>query len=138
MLSVSLTEALIALFSSAFVSATIFPGASEAVLLALVHQWPESAWQAFIVATAGNTLGAMTSYLLGRLLPDAKKDSRALSWCRRWGAWSLLLTWLPVVGDALSVAAGWLRISWPVAFLFILLGKAARYAVIVGAGTQFF
>ena len=103
MLSVSLTEALIALFSSAFVSATIFPGASEAVLLALVHQWPESAWQAFIVATAGNTLGA-----------------------------------LPVVGDALSVAAGWLRISWPVAFLFILLGKAARYAVIVGAGTQFF
>ena len=65
----TLYEALAGLFTSAFVSATLFPGASEAVLLALVHAWPDEITVAVAVATIGNTLGSMTSYIIGRLFP---------------------------------------------------------------------
>lgn len=107
----TLYEALAGLFTSAFVSATLFPGASEAVLLALVHAWPDEITAAVTVATIGNTLGSMTSYLIGRLFPK-KVSGKAIDWLTRWGVWALLFAWLPLVGDALPLAAGWLRISW--------------------------
>lgn len=125
----TLMEALVGLFTSAFVSATLFPGASEAVLLALVHSWPEAIVTIVAVAAVGNTLGSMTSYLIGRLFPK-KVSAKALDWLSRWGALALLFAWLPVVGDALPLAAGWLRISWAQSLFFIFVGKTARYAAL--------
>lgn len=125
----TLMEALVGLFTSAFVSATLFPGASEAVLLALVHSRPEAIVTIVAVAAVGNTLGSMTSYLIGRLFPK-KVSAKALDWLSRWGALALLFAWLPVVGDALPLAAGWLRISWAQSLFFIFVGKTARYAAL--------
>ena len=106
----TLYEALAGLFTSAFVSATLFPGASEAVLLALISSWPESSWLAVGVASVANTLGSMTSYLIGRFFPR-KVSNRAIEWLERWGVWSLL---------------------------FILVGKSARYVALALGFTQFF
>lgn len=133
----TLYEALAGLFTSAFVSATLFPGASEAVLLALISSWPESSWLAVGVASVANTLGSMTSYLIGRFFPR-KVSNRAIEWLERWGVWSLLFAWLPLVGDALPLAAGWLRIPWAKSAFFILVGKSARYVALALGFTQFF
>lgn len=133
----TLYEALAGLFTSAFVSATLFPGASEAVLLALISSWPESSWLAVGVASVANTLGSMTSYLIGRFFPR-KVSNRAIEWLERWGVWSLLFAWLPLVGDALPLAAGWLRIPWTKSAFFILVGKSARYVALALGFTQFF
>jgi len=118
-----------ALFVSSFLSATLLPGNSEVVLLALLHQAPALKWSAVLVATLGNTLGGMTSYLIGRVLP-APVENHALAWMRRYGPAALLLSWVPVVGDGLCVASGWLRQNAIPAALFIALGKAARYWVL--------
>lgn len=136
-MDLTLNEALIGLFTSAFVSATLFPGGSEAVLLALIHHWPEGLVLALSVATVGNTLGSMTSYVIGRLFPK-KVSSRAIEWFERWGVWALLFAWLPVVGDALPVAAGWLRIGWVKSLIFIFVGKALRYGALALGFSQLF
>lgn len=130
-------EALSGLFVSAFVSATLFPGASEAVLLALVSQWPHSLWVTVAVAAVANTLGSMTSYIIGRFFPK-KVSNRALDWLAKWGEWALLLAWLPIVGDALPLAAGWLRISWFKSLIFIFVGKAMRYTALAFGFAQLF
>jgi len=117
------------LFLSSFLSATLLPGNSEVVLLALLHEAPELKWPAVILATLGNTLGGMTSYLIGRLLPEPV-ENRALGWMRRYGPAALLFAWVPVVGDGLCVASGWLRQNAMGAAVFIALGKAARYWVL--------
>jgi membrane protein YqaA with SNARE-associated domain len=114
------------LFASSFLSATLLPGNSEIVLLALLQKAPQLAWSAVAVATVGNTLGGLTSYLLGRFLPKPK-PYRALRWLSRYGPAALLLSWVPVIGDGLCVASGWLRQNVVVAVLFIALGKFARY-----------
>ncbi|MCC7549756.1 MAG: DedA family protein [Burkholderiales bacterium] len=122
------------LFVSAFLAATVLPGGSEVVLYALLAHDPAALWPALAVATLGNTLGALTSYLLGRLLPASRRASpRALDWIRRGGAAVLLLSWVPVIGDALCVAAGWLRIPPGRSALFIVVGKFARYWVVAQA-----
>lgn len=118
-----------ALFVSSFVSATLLPGGSEAVLWAVVRGDHSLLWPAIAVATTGNTLGGLTSYLLGRLLPQ-RKALRGVEWVRRHGAPALLLSWLPVVGDGLCVAAGWLRVNPLLATTCIALGKFARYCVV--------
>lgn len=87
-----------------------------------------------LLATAGNTLGAMTTWLIGRLIPERKKTGRALAWLKRWGAPALLLSWLPVVGDALPLAAGWLRMPAAPCAVWVAVGKLLRY-VVVAAGT---
>ena len=114
------------LFISAFVSATILPGNSEIVLIAVLAKFPSFFWETIVVATVGNTLGGMTSYAVGRVLPK-RVEGKALLWLTRHGEWALLLSWVPVIGDALCVAAGWLRINaWRV-LLMLALGKCARY-----------
>jgi len=118
-----------ALFVSSFVSATLFPGGSEAVLWGVVHADRSLLWPAIFVATAGNTLGGLTSYVLGRVLPR-RETLRGIDWVRRHGAPALLLSWLPVIGDGLCVAAGWLRMNPVLAAVFIALGKFARYCVV--------
>jgi membrane protein YqaA with SNARE-associated domain len=122
------------LFASAFLSATLLPGGSEIVLYAVLAHDAAALWPALLAATIGNTLGALTSYLLGRLIPQRHAASaRALHWMRRGGAPVLLLSWVPVIGDALCVAAGWLRIPPGRATAFIAAGKFVRYWVVAQA-----
>ena len=127
---------LAALFAAAFVSATVLPASSEVVLAAVVKGQPDRLWAAIAVATAGNTLGGLTTYGLGRLLPQKRLPAdRPLAWLRRYGAAALLLSWVPIAGDALCAAAGWLKVPLGRATLAIAAGKLARYVVVAYAAT---
>ena len=128
-MSMTLSAALWALATSAFVSSTLFRGGSEAVFLLVLHNYPEAFFIAFLIATLANTAGSMTGYVIGRFLPK-NVENRAIKQCEKYGAWALLFAWLPLIGDALPVAAGWLKIQWFKALLAILIGKAFRYAAI--------
>jgi membrane protein YqaA with SNARE-associated domain len=119
------------LFVAAFVSATLLPANSEIVLAAVLHAFPERAFEAIVVASLGNTLGGMTTYGVGRLLPHRSVPAaRALAWVRRYGATALLLSWVPIIGDALCLAAGWLRVPWRASLLAMAAGKLARYVLV--------
>ncbi|MRR51901.1 MAG: DedA family protein [Rhodocyclaceae bacterium] len=120
---------LASLFLSSFLAATLLPGGSEAVLFALLRLHPELLAPALILATFGNTLGGLSTYALARLLPQ-KLGEKPLALARRWGAPVLILAWAPVIGDALCVAAGWLRLPWLPCVLWMALGKALRYGFI--------
>ena len=105
----------------------MLPGNSEVVFIAVLAKFPALLWQCIAVATIGNTLGGMTSYGVGRAFPNKIKENTALSWLRRYGEWMLLLSWVPLIGDALCVAAGWLRINPWLTLLMLAIGKCARY-----------
>ena len=132
-----------ALFVSAFLAATLLPGGSEAVLAVLAVRDDYDPWLLLAVATAGNTLGGMSTWAVGRFFgwryPASRftqpKYDRPLRWLQQWGSPALLLSWMPVVGDALCLAGGWLRVHWLAALAWIAIGKAARYAVIVYAAS---
>ena len=119
------------LFGAAFLAATLLPFPSEAVLFAYVTMHPDRAALAVAVATAGNTAGGMVTYLAGRLIPQKQLDPRAMVLLRRWGAPATVLGFLPVVGEAICVAAGWLRVHWLAALLFTAAGRLARYLAVV-------
>ena len=123
------TTSLWALFTSSFLAATLLPGGSEVVLFGVLKLHPEQYWPALGVATLGNTLGGMSSYLIGRIIPQTK-PIKGLDAVRKYGSPALLLSWVPIIGDPLCVAAGWLRLSPWLSALFIALGKFARYWVI--------
>jgi membrane protein YqaA with SNARE-associated domain len=125
----SASSALWALFTSSFLAATLLPGGSEIVLYGVLRAYPEARWTAVAVATVGNTLGALTSYAIGRLIPPSK-PLKGVAALQRYGSPVLLLSWVPFVGDPLCVAAGWLRVKLVPAVAFIALGKLARYAAI--------
>ena len=139
---------LFGLFLSAFVSATLVPMSSEAVLAALIaaHGW--DVVLLVLVATAGNTLGAMVNWALGRFclhwrasrwFPISEANlEKGSAWFRRFGTWSLLFAWLPVVGDPLTFAAGIARVPFPLFLTLVLAGKLARYAVVGALSTTFF
>ena len=122
----------------AFVGATLVPVSSEvAVVAALKLGIPP--WQVFLSASAGNALGASFNYGLGWLfgarvrarLEASRTGRRALQFAERYGKWSLLGSWLPVVGDPLCLAAGLFRIS-PLFFAAVGVGtRVARYALII-------
>lgn len=122
------------LFLASFLSATLLPGGSEAVLFAVAHRYPGEAVAALLLATLGNTLGGMATYAMARLLPEkvlGRLPPARLDQVRRWGAPALILAWAPLVGDALCGAAGWLRLrAWPCA-LWMAAGKGARYAAVL-------
>jgi len=117
------------LFASSFLSATLLPGNSEIVLVAVLGGAPQLKWQAVLIATIGNTAGGLTSYLIGRLFPKPR-EGRAVAWLARYGPAALVLSWLPIVGDALCVASGWLRQNAAAAALFMAAGKFVRYWVL--------
>ncbi|MCX7176386.1 MAG: DedA family protein [Proteobacteria bacterium] len=127
---------LLGLFVSSFLSATLLPGGSEAVLFAVVRLHPEQTTAALMLATVGNTLGGMSTYLLARLLPQRELPVR-LEFVKRYGAVALVLAWAPLIGDALCAAAGWLRLNWLSCLLWMALGKFGRY-VLVAAGAGMF
>ncbi|KJG19623.1 membrane protein [Photobacterium iliopiscarium] len=122
------------LFATGFLSATLLPGGSEANLIAALNMGDNPVWQIVAVVTIGNTLGGLTNYWLGLLLPDKtaenKQSNKALLWLKKYGYWSLLLSWMPLIGDPLCLAAGWLRMRfwWCVAAIFI--GKMIRYVAL--------
>ena len=118
------------LFALSFAAATLVPLPSEASLFAYVHIYPERAALAVAVATVGNTAGGMTSYGIGRLIAPRNLSARAIAWLRRYGAAATALAWLPIVGDALCVAAGWLRLHWATVLAFMVAGRLARYIVV--------
>src|SRR5688572_18056775 len=118
------------LFALSFAAATLVPLPSEASLFAYVHIHPERAALAVAVATVGNTAGGMTTYGIGRLIPPRKLSARAVGWLRRYGAAATALAWLPFLGDALCVAAGWLRMHWAAVLGFMAVGRLARYIVV--------
>jgi membrane protein YqaA with SNARE-associated domain len=136
MLEFSADSGLLALAAASFVAATILPGGSELALVGVLHRYPDLLWRAIGVATLFNTLGGLTSYALGRLLPN-RIDARALQAVRRYGAWVLLFSWLPVIGDALAVGAGWLRLNLLAATAAFAVGKLCRYCVVAGAWSLF-
>jgi membrane protein YqaA with SNARE-associated domain len=121
---------LFALFAASFLAATLLPLPSEAALFAYLQLHPERAALAVAIATIGNTAGGMTSYLVGRLVPRKKLDLKAINSVKRYGAPMTFFAWLPLVGDALCVAAGWLRIPWAAALGFMAAGRLARYLVV--------
>jgi len=118
---------LVGVFIASFLAATVVPFSSEAVLFGYLRLHPEQAALAVTLATIGNTAGGMTSYLLGRFVP---RRELKLEVVRKYGAPALLLAWLPLVGDALCVAAGWLRVNWLAALGYMAAGRLARYLVI--------
>lgn len=130
------------LFAAAFVAATVLPAQSEAALVGLqIAGYPTALL--VIVASVGNTLGAVVNWVLGRgveryrdhrwfpLTPSALEQ--ASGWYRKWGRWSLLLSWAPVGGDALTVAAGILREPLWSFLALVAIAKTARYMVLAAA-----
>ncbi|MGB0894008.1 MAG: YqaA family protein [Parashewanella sp.] len=126
------------MFSSAFLASTILPGGSEVVLVALITQHPNE-WIALVaLASIGNTLGALTNYALGRLgrvavTPEqlSKKQYKfALQFFNKYGYWSLLLAWLPIIGDLLCLFAGWTKCNLYASCLMIFIGKTFRYILL--------
>ncbi len=128
-LEMSFASFLISLFTSAFISSTLLPGGSEALLVWGITEWKEKLWDIVLVATAGNTLGALITYLIGLLIPN-KVDVKKIALFKKWGPICLLFTWVPIIGDAFPLAAGWLRVNWILTSILILIGKFVRYAVL--------
>ena len=123
-------EPLLGLFAASFAAATLFPLPSEAALFAYLQAYPENVALAVALATVGNTAGGMTSYLIGRFIPQKKLDSKAVRTVQRYGPPITAFAWLPIVGDALPVAAGWLRMNWALVLVFMAAGRFARYVVV--------
>jgi len=130
---------LASLFASSFLSATLLPGNSEVVLVAMLLSGVSQPWLLVLIATMGNSLGGLTNVILGRFFPLREKSrwrEKAVGWLKRYGAATLLLSWMPVIGDLLCLLAGWMRISWGPVLFFLCLGKALRYVLVAWATLQ--
>lgn len=137
--------AYVGMFWSAFLSATVLPGASEVTFVALAVSGEVVPSALVAVATVGNTLGSVANWACGRFLlrfvdrrwfPVGQTQvDRAKCVFDRFGTWTLLLAWLPVVGDALTVAAGMLRVRMSVFVPLVGIGKLGRYLFLLGASS---
>ncbi|MFG6565570.1 YqaA family protein [Sulfitobacter sp. 1A13421] len=133
--------ALLSLFFAALLAATLIPAQSEAVLLGLMWSGAHATALLWLVATLGNVLGSLLNWWLGRYLShfadhrwfpfSAKQMARASGWYRRWGYWSLLASWVPIIGDPLTLAAGMLREPLWRFLLIVSLAKGGRYLVLI-------
>ncbi|SES04509.1 membrane protein YqaA, SNARE-associated domain [Tranquillimonas rosea] len=130
---------LIGLFLAALGAATILPFQSEVVFAALQAAGRAPVWLLVVVASVGNTIGSVITYLMGRGIErfrhrrwfpfTERQIDRAQTWYRRWGLWSLLLTWAPF-GDAIALAAGLLRTPPGIFVLLVAIAKTGRYIVL--------
>ena len=130
---------LASLFASSFLSSTLLPGNSEVVLVAMLLSGVCRPWLLVLIATMGNSLGGLTNVILGRFFPLREKSrwqEKAVGWLKRYGAATLLLSWMPVIGDLLCLLAGWMRISWGPVLFFLCLGKALRYVLLAWVTLQ--
>jgi membrane protein YqaA with SNARE-associated domain len=129
----------IGLFLAGFISATILPMNSEGVLLILLSQ-DFDPWICLLTATVGNSLGGLTNYFLGKLGNPlwfkrfGVKEEKLLSFehrIQKYGYWLAFFSWVPIIGDPMTIALGFFRVPfWKVTFL-IVLGKFLRYLVLV-------
>jgi len=117
---------LASLAAASFLASTLIPISSEAALFAVLKLHAELAWPAIGVATLGNTAGGLTTYVIGRYF-GSKKPLTQLERVTRYGSPLLALAWLPFVGDALCLAAGWTRLNWVAVALWSAAGRFARY-----------
>jgi len=130
---------IITLFLSGFTSATLLPGTSEALLLLMLAAGGDPILLVASV-TCGNILGSLLNWALGRYVNSLKHHrwfpvsearlKRSEQWFKRFGLWLLLMSWLPVIGDPITVAAGVMRVRFWVFVILVGIGKLARYAVI--------
>lgn len=127
------------LFLSAFLAATILPVASEIVLLGMLKLGYDPIL-CLMIATIGNTLGAILNYFIGYIGNPVwlQKIGVSLSQIERWkervqryGVWLALCSWLPVVGDLIGVALGFFRSPMMMTFTFFGIGKVLRYGVVI-------
>jgi membrane protein YqaA with SNARE-associated domain len=128
------------LFLSGLIAATILPAQSEGVLAALLVQGVYKPWALLAIASAGNVLGSVLNWGLGRGLLQFQsypwfpvtpaRLSSATNWYRRFGRWSLLASWMPVIGDPLTLAAGVLREPFWSFLAIVTLAKVARYLIV--------
>jgi membrane protein YqaA with SNARE-associated domain len=135
--------AYIGLFASALIAATILPMQSEAVLVGLLAAGNRPVALLLIVATVGNVLGSVINWYLGRFLlrfrdrrwfPASDRQlSRAEGWYRRYGRWSLLASWMPVIGDPLTIVAGILREPLVPFLVLVTIAKGGRYLLVAAA-----
>lgn len=129
---------ILALFLSALIAATLFPMGSEVLLIALLSQG-ESGVLLWFVATLGNTLGSVINYGLGFWASDYinNKYQNTKSWehakaaYNRYGSWSLLFAWLPIIGDPITLIAGLARTRFSLFIVLVVIGKGARYAILI-------
>ncbi len=129
------------LFLTAFLAATVLPAQSELLLAGMLASGAYGHAALLVAATAGNVLGSTVNWALGRYLMHFQDRrwfpirpalvERATGWYRRFGVWSLLLAWVPVIGDPLTLVAGILRVDLRIFLLLVTIGKAARYAALV-------
>lgn len=142
-----MTWSLPGLFLISFSAATLLPGGSEAALLLLAAQDTYSTTLLLLVASTGNILGSLVNYTMGRYalrfqnrrwFPVSPAQlSKAQHWFTRWGQWSVLGAWLPIIGDPITVAAGVMRMNW-LSFLFLVsISKTLRYAALLGLFSAF-
>nr|WP_249422274.1 YqaA family protein [Marinomonas lutimaris] len=128
-------------FLVSFLSATILPLGSEGLLLYYANDGASSVFLLWLWASLGNTLGGLTNWLLGLYLVQfehkkwfpvkAEVREKAERFFNKYGVWSLLFTWLPVVGDGIALISGVLRTPIWYFLPLVLIGKAARYALIL-------
>lgn len=129
------------LFTAAFFSATILPASSEVVLVMLALGGKLDLTVLLLVATVGNTAGSVVGWIMGRWFArfsgrrwfpaSPAQLERASGWFRRYGIWALALVWLPIIGDALTIVAGVLRVNLGIFVALAGLGKALRYAAVL-------
>lgn len=129
------------LFIAALLSATLLPGSSEVLLIALKLDG-HPAGSLWLAATLGNTLGSCVNYALGRYalhwqhqrwFPVSPTQlNKGQEWFAKYGKWSLLLAWVPIIGDPITLFAGIMRLRFVVFLVLTAMGKAARYAILLG------
>jgi membrane protein YqaA with SNARE-associated domain len=128
------------LFAIAFIAATILPAQSELALVGLMMLGKFSPVALVAVASAGNILGSCVNWLLGRFIEHYRDRSwfpvsqssldKAQGWYHRYGRWSLLLSWAPIIGDPLTVVAGLLREPFWSFLILVSIAKVARYVLL--------
>ncbi|MFK5891682.1 MAG: YqaA family protein [Pseudomonadota bacterium] len=135
---------LVTLFFISFLSSTLLPGGSEAHLSWLVINSTYPLFYLLLIASIGNTLGGFSNWLLGYFINHSlvrkfkqKKTIRnkryliARSWIKKWGVYTLLFSWLPLIGDLLCLLAGIYKLKWLNCLIAILIGKSIRYALLI-------
>ena len=132
--------AYVSLFFSALIAATVFPAQSEMVLVYLVQQAAHPVWALVVVASIGNVLGSVINYALGysvhrfkdrRWFPASPQQmDRAQAFYAKWGRYSLLASWVPIIGDPITVVAGVLRDRFLVFLILVAIAKSGRYVVL--------
>lgn len=136
---------LLLVFLAAFGAATILPFASEVMIVAAYEQG-ENVFLVWVFGTLGNTLGSGVTYALGRFLMryknrrwffvKAEDIKRGTAWFSKYGVWSLLLSWVPIIGDALTFVAGVSKVRFSLFLFLVCIGKGVRYAIFIAAISQ--